>query len=53
VVIRDVVALKTYIMAIPASIMVVGVILLCFAMRTIAMVGTIDRRMALAVTERS
>ncbi len=52
VVMSDVVALKMYIMAIPARIIVVGVILLCLDISTMAMVGTIARMTAFSVTER-
>ncbi len=52
VVMSDVVALNMYMMAIPARIIVVGVILLCLDISTMAMVGTIARITALSVTER-
>ncbi len=52
VVMSDVVALKMYMMAIPARIIVVGVILLCLDISTIARVGTMARTTAFRVTER-
>ena len=52
VVMSDVVALNTYMMAIPARIMVVGVILLCLDIITMARVGTIARIAAFSVTDR-
>lgn len=48
----DVTALNTYIMAMPARIIVVGVMVLLREIRTIAIVGMNDRRIALTVMLR-